>query len=61
MPLVSLRTIVTPVAVPTKSLFGVKVTLPVASTVYVPSFGTVLLVVPSSNLAGTVLSIGTSL
>ena len=61
MPLVSLRTIVTPVAVTTKSLFGVKVTLPVGSTVYVPSFGTVLLVVSSSNVAGTVLSIGTSL
>ena len=43
-----------------KSFSGVKVTVPSGATVYVPSPGTFFSVVPSSNVAGTSSSIGTS-
>ena len=38
---------------------GTNVTVPSGATVYVPSPGIVLVVLPSSNVAGTVSSIGT--
>ena len=53
------RLTVTPVALPTKSGSGVKVTLPFSSIVYIPSPGTFFSVVPSSNVRLTVSSIGT--
>ena len=55
----STRLTVTPLAFPTKSFSGVNVTLPSLSIVYVPSPGTTFVVVPSSNVGGTSLSIGT--
>ena len=39
---------------------GVNVTVPSLATVYVPTFSTVFVVFPSSNVAGVSLSIGTS-
>ena len=59
VPFLSTRLTVTPVALPTKSGSGVKVTLPFSSIVYVPSPGTFFSVVPSSNVGLTVSSIST--
>ena len=59
VPFLSTRLTVTPLAFPTKSFSGVNVTLPSLSIVYVPSPGTTFVVVPSSNVGGTVSSIGT--
>ena len=42
-----------------KSFSGTKVTVPSGATVYLPSPGTTFSVEPSSNVAGTVSSIGT--
>ena len=39
---------------------GVNVTVPSLATVYVPTFSTVFVVFPSSNIAGVSLSISTS-
>ena len=49
----SSRTTVTAGAVPTNDFSGTKVTLPSDATVYVPTFGTVFVIVPSSKVAGT--------
>ena len=59
VPFLSTRLTVTPLAFPTKSGSGVKVTLPFSSIVYVPSPGTFFSVVPSSNVGLTVSSIST--
>ena len=59
VPFSSTRLTVTPLALPTKSFSGVKVTLPFLSIVYVPSPGTFFSVVPSSNVGATFSSIGT--
>ena len=50
VPFLSTRLTVTPLALPVKSLFGVNVTTPFSSIVYVPSPGTSLVVDPSSNV-----------
>ena len=42
-----------------KSFSGTNVTVPSGATVYLPSPGTTFSVEPSSNVAGTVSSIGT--
>ena len=60
VPFWSLRTTVIVVPLPLNCGSGVKCTVPSGSTVYVPSPGIVLVVVPSSNVAGTLSSIGTS-
>ena len=57
VPFVSTRLTVTPVACPVNVFSGVNVTFPVSSIVYVPSFGTVFVVVPSSNFGFTASSI----
>ena len=59
VPFLSTRLTVTPVPVPMNDFSGTKVTLPSGATVYVPSPGIVLVVEPSSNVAGTSSSIGT--
>ena len=60
VPFLSTRLTVTPVPFPVKFFSGVNVTVPSGATVYVPSPGIVLVVDPSSNVAGTSSSIGTS-
>ena len=60
MPFLSTRFTVTDGAVPVNDLSGVKVTVPSGATVYVPTLSTFFVVVPSSNVAGTSSSIGTS-
>ena len=60
VPFLSTRLTVTPVPLPVNPFSGVKVTVPSGATVYVPSPGTFFSVVPSSNVAGTSSSIGTS-
>ena len=60
VPFLSTRLTVTSGASPTKSLSGVNVTVPSFATVYVPTLSTVLVTFPSSNVAGTSSSIGTS-
>ena len=59
VPFLSTRLTVTPVARPTNSGSGVKVTFPASSIVYVPSPGIVFSFVPSSNVGLTVSSIST--
>ena len=59
VPFVSTRLTVTPAAFPTKFGSGVNVTFPFSSIVYVPSFGTFFVVVPSSNFGFTASSIST--
>ena len=59
VPFLSTRLTVTPVPVPVNDFSGTKVTVPSGATVYVPSPGMVLVVDPSSNVAGIVSSIGT--
>ena len=53
VPFMSSRTTVTAGALPTNDFSGTNVTVPSGATVYVPTPSTFLLVVPSSNLAGT--------
>ena len=60
VPFVSTRFTVTPLAVPVNWFSGTNVTVPSSATVYTPSPGTSFLVVPSSNVAGTLASIGNS-
>ena len=60
VPFLSTRFTVTPVPTPMNPFSGVNVTVPSGATVYVPSPGIVLVVDPSSNVAGTSSSIGTS-
>ena len=60
VPFLSTRLTVTSGASPTKSLSGVKVTVPSLATVYVPTLSIVLVILPSSNVAGDSSSIGTS-
>ena len=60
VPFLSTRFTVTPLAVPVNVFSGVNVTVPSGFTLYVPSPGTTFSVVPSSNVAGTSSSIGTS-
>ena len=60
VPFLSTRLTVTSGASPEKSLFGVNVTVPSFATVYVPTLSTVFVMFPSSNVAGTSSSIGTS-
>ena len=60
VPFLSTRLTVTPVPLPVKFFSGVNVTVPSGETVYVPSSGIVLVVDPSSKVAGTSSSIGTS-
>ncbi|KXU14007.1 hypothetical protein SMIDD22_00599 [Streptococcus mitis] len=60
VPFLSTRLTVTPVPLPVKFFSGVNVTVPSGETVYVPSPGIVLVVEPSSKVAGTSSSIGTS-
>ena len=60
VPFLSTRFTVTPVPTPVKFFSGVNVTVPSGATVYVPSPGTFFSVDPSSNVAGTSSSIGTS-
>ena len=67
VPFVSTRLTSIPFAVPVNVFSGVNVTFPFSSIVYVPSFGTVTdfssvgcLVAGSTNLAGTLLSNGTT-
>ena len=60
VPFLSTRFTVTPVPTPVNVFSGVNVTVPSFATVYVPSPGIVLVVDPSSNVAGTSSSIGTS-
>ncbi len=57
----SSRTTVFGGAVPVIQDSGVKVTVPSAATVYVPTPGIVFVVEPSSNVAGTLSFIGTRL
>ncbi len=59
VPFVSTRTTVTVVALPVKAFSGTKVTVPSFATMYFPSPGTTFSVLPSSNVAGTLSSIGT--
>ena len=59
VPFLSTRLTVTPVPTPVNDFSGTKVTVPSGATVYVPSPGMVLVVDPSSKVAGTVSSIGT--
>ena len=47
-------------ASPVNDLSGVNVTVPSFATVYVPTLSIVFVVCPSSNVAGTSSSIGTS-
>ena len=61
VPFLSTRLTVTPVARPTNSGSGVKVTFPASSIVYVPSPGTFFSVVPSSKVGLTVSSISTGI
>ena len=61
VPFISSRTTVTDGAVPVNSGSGLKVTVPSGATVYVPTPGIVLVVEPSSNVAGTSSFIGTRL
>ncbi len=58
-PFTSSRTTVTAGAVPTKFGSGTNVTVPSAATVNLPTPSTVLVVEPSSNVAGTSSLIGT--
>ena len=60
VPFLSTRLTVTSGASPTKSLSGVKVTVPSFATVYFPTLSTVFVIFPSSNVAGDSSSIGTS-
>ena len=60
VPFVSTRFTVTPFATPVNCGSGWKWTVPSGSTVYVPSPDTTFVVVPSSNVAGTLSSIGNS-
>ena len=60
VPFLSTRFTVTDGAVPVNDFSGVNVTVPSLATVYVPTFSTVFVVLPSSNVAGVSLSIGTS-
>ena len=60
VPFLSTRLTATPVPFPVNVFSGVNVTVPSGLTVYVPSPGIVLVVDPSSNVAGTSSSIGTS-
>ena len=60
VPFLSTRLTVTPVPVPVNPFSGVNVTVPSGFTLYVPSPGTTFSVNPSSNVAGTSSSIGTS-
>ena len=59
IPFLSTRLTVTPVPVPVNDFSGTKVTVPSRATVYVPSPGIVLVVEPSSKVAGVSSSIGT--
>ena len=61
VPFLSSRTTVTAGAVPTNDFSGTKVTVPSAATVNLPTPSTVLVVDPSSNVAGTSSLIGTRL
>ena len=61
VPFISSRTTVTDGAVPVNDFSGTRVTVPSAATVYVPTPEIVLVVEPSSNVAGTSLFIGTRL
>ena len=56
----STRFTVTAGASPVNVFSGVNVTVPSFATVYVPTLFTVFVVCPSSNVAGTSSSIGTS-
>ncbi len=58
VPFLSSRTTVTAGAVPTKFGSGTNVTVPSAATVNLPTPSTVLVVEPSSNVAGTSSLIG---
>ena len=60
VPFLSTRLTVTSGASPLNALSGVNVTVPSFATVYVPTLSTVLVTFPSSNVAGTSSSIGTS-
>ena len=60
VPFLSTRLTVTPVPFPVNPFSGVNVTVPSGFTLYVPSPGTTFSVDPSSNVAGTSSSIGTS-
>ena len=60
VPFLSTRLTVTPVPVPVNDFSGTNVTVPSGATVYVPSPGITLVVEPSSKVAGTSSSIGTS-
>ena len=60
VPFLSTRLTVTPVPVPVNDFSGTNVTVPSGATVYVPSPGIVLVVEPSSKVAGVSSSIGTS-
>ena len=60
VPFLSTRFTVTPVPTPVNVFSGVNITVPSFATVYVPSPGIVLVVDPSSNVAGTLSSIGTN-
>ena len=59
VPFISTRTTVTAGAVPTNDFSGTNVTVPSAATVNLPTPSTVLVVDPSSNVAGTSSLIGT--
>ncbi len=60
VPFLSTRLTVTPVPAPVNVFSGVNVTVPSGATVYVPSPGMTFSVEPSSKVAGTSSSIGTS-
>ena len=60
VPFLSTRLTVTPVPFPVNVFSGVNVTVPSGATVYVPSPGITFSFEPSSNVAGTSSSIGTS-
>ena len=60
VPFLSTRLTVTPVPFPVNVFSGVKVTVPSGATVYVPSPGITFSFDPSSKVAGTSSSIGTS-
>ena len=60
VPFLSTRFTVTAGASPVNVFSGVNVTVPSLATVYVPTLSTVFVVCPSSNVAGTSSSIGTS-
>ena len=59
VPFLSTRLTVTPVPSPVNDFSGTNVTVPSGATVYVPSPGIVLVVDPSSNVAGVSSSIST--